>query len=155
MFVTCPVLFLMYFCCIHDLTRVKRRRERVGSWGGGWPAEQGMPGLTLTFPQPLQSPREAALRASTPLRTSSSNPPSSLQPSLPIPTSRPRSRQTTGRAPHHWLLWVGETAGEGRGRPRHCLVGPAEAPGTHPHPLHEPSRLLFPHPQHSHPSWCK
>lgn len=130
----------------------------VSEWGagvGGGLLGGVCPGLTLTSPSPQQSPQEAALRASTPLRTSSSSPPSSPQPSLPTPTSQPRSKRTTGHAPHLWLLWVGETAGEGRGRPRHCLIGPAEAPGTHSHPLHEPSRLLLPHFQHSHPSQCK
>lgn len=130
----------------------------VSEWGagvGGGLLGGVCPGLTLTSPSLQQSPQEAALRASTPLRTSSSSPPSSPQPSLPTPTSQPRSKRTTGHAPHLWLLWVGETAGEGRGRPRHCLIGPAEAPGTHSHPLHEPSRPLLPHFQHSHPSQCK
>lgn len=93
------------------------RREWGAKVGGGL---RGGGCARADLDLPPQSPQEAALRASTSLKTSSSSRPSSLQRSLPTPTSQPRSKQTTGRAPRRWPLWVGER-------------GPAEAPGT-PHP---------------------
>lgn len=115
----CPVLFLMHCFHIHGLTSVTRGEVReLGAGGRAWADRDLCP----------QSPWEAALRASTSSRTSSSSHPSSLRPSRPTPTSQPRSKPTTGHARRRWPLWVGKTTGEGKAWLGPRLIALVDAP---------------------------
>lgn len=113
--------------CFHTHGATDVNRDGRGSWGLGW-AKVAWLGVGTDPGLHLQSPREAAHRASTSSKTSSSSPPSSLQPSHLTPTSQPRLKPTIGHAPRRWRSWVGDRVGEGWAGPRHRLIVPVKAP---------------------------